>query len=327
MNADIEAKRSDRHPQVYMLEVGTANATQRIDNFLISRLKGVPKSHIYRMLRTGEVRVNRGRAKPEYRLQTGDVVRIPPVRTAESSTPKISVALIEKRLGKRILYEDSDLLVINKPFGIAVHGGSGLSFGLIEGLRELREKDHFFELVHRLDRDTSGCLLIAKRRSALKTLHESFRSEQVQKSYTTLLKGRLPHKKITVNQALRKHVQKNGEWLAQIHSDGKPSKTAFVCKHKYREATLVEALPKTGRTHQIRVHAAHLGFPVAGDERYGDADFNQRLRKLGLKRLFLHASRLEFEHPKGGRKMCIEAPLDEELSVFIETLAADEHRI
>ncbi len=315
----------DTNSPVRTLEIGDANATQRIDNFLISRLKGVPKSHIYRMIRKGEVRVNRGRAKAEYRLQAGDLIRIPPVRIAQSSTPKISTALIENRLGNRILYEDSDILAINKPFGIAVHGGTGLNFGLIEGLRELRNTDRFFELVHRLDRDTSGCLLIAKKRSALKNLHESFRSEQVQKCYTALLSGVFPRKKITVDQVLRKNVKKNGEWMAEISRDGKPSRSDFIRKSRYRESTLVEVLPKTGRTHQIRVHAAHLGFPVAGDERYGNADYNRRLRKLGLKRLFLHAASLEFEHPGTGRKMRIDAPLDDELIGFLEKLADEQN--
>lgn len=311
---------SDSDCQVRLLEIGESHASQRIDNFLISRLKGVPKSRIYRMIRTGEVRVNRGRAKAEYRLQTGDLIRIPPLRTADTSTPKIPIALLENRLGNRILYEDTDLLVMNKPFGIAVHGGTGLSFGLIEGLRELRKEDRFFELVHRLDRDTSGCLLIAKKRGVLTKLHESFRSDRVRKSYTALLSGLLPRKQMTVDQPLRKNVKKSGEWMAEINDDGKASRTDFIRKDKYRESTLVEALPKTGRTHQIRVHAAFLGFPVAGDERYGNADYNRQIRKLGLKRLFLHAGSLEFEHPNTGRKMRIDAPLDDSLAGFLDKL-------
>jgi 23S rRNA pseudouridine955/2504/2580 synthase len=306
---------------ILVLEISEANATQRIDNFLISKLKGVPKSRIYRMIRSGEVRVNKGRAKAEYRLQTGDLVRIPPVRTAESSPTKISTALIEDRLGNRILYEDADFLAINKPSGMAVHGGSGLSFGLIEGLRELRQNERYFELVHRLDRDTSGCLLIAKKRSGLKNLHEAFRADRVRKTYTALLSGVLPHKKITVDRALRKNVRKGGERMAEISDQGKPSRTDFVRKRKFADATLVEVSPKTGRTHQIRVHAAYLGFPIIGDERYGDADRNRLFRKLGLKRLFLHASSLEFEHPRTGRIMRIDAPLDDSLSAFLEKLA------
>ncbi len=307
-----------------VLEISEANATQRIDNFLISKLKGVPKSRIYRMIRSGEVRVNKGRAKAEYRLKTGDLIRIPPVRTAESSPSKISIARVEDRLGNRILYEDADLLAINKPFGIAVHGGTGLSFGLIEGLRELRKTDRFFELVHRLDRDTSGCLLIAKKRSALKNLHESFRAARVRKTYTALLSGVLPQKNITVDRALRKNVKKSGERMAEISDQGKPSRTDFVRQRKYASATLVEVFPKTGRTHQIRVHAAFLGFPIIGDERYGNADRNRFFRKLGLKRLFLHASSLEFDHPQTGREMRIDAPLDDALAAFLETLAGEQ---
>lgn len=303
-----------------MLEIGEANAAQRIDNFLISFLKGVPKSRIYRMIRTGEVRVNRGRARAEYRLKTGDLVRVPPLRIAKPSTTTIPAALVENRLGNRILYEDRDLIAIDKPFGIAVHGGTGLSFGLIEGLRELRKEERFFELVHRLDRDTSGCLLIAKKRSALRSLHELLRSDRVRKSYTALVKGVLPEKKMTVDQPLRKSVRRSGEWMAEISSDGKPSRTDFIRKSRYLESTLVEVIPKTGRTHQIRVHAASLGFPIAGDERYGDADYNRRVRTLGLKRMFLHASSLEFEHPGTRKQIRIDAPLDETLLAFLEQL-------
>ncbi|MGR9106016.1 MAG: 23S rRNA pseudouridine(955/2504/2580) synthase RluC [Gammaproteobacteria bacterium] len=312
------------HPRAYSLEIDASHATQRIDNFLISRLKGVPKSRIYRMIRTGEVRVNGGRAKAEYRLQAGDLIRIPPLRSADSTPVKISRSLVEKRLGQRILYEDDDLLVVDKPYGIAVHGGSGLSFGLIEGLRELRGTERFLELVHRLDRDTSGCLLIAKKRSVLKNLHESFRSERVHKSYTALLTGLLPHKKITVDRPLRKNILKSGERMVEISRDGKPSVTDFIRKRKYSKATLVEAFPKTGRTHQIRVHAASLGFPIAVDERYGDAESNRFFRDSGLKRLFLHASSLEFEHPGSGQLLRFEAPLDDTLSVFLQKLAEEK---
>jgi 23S rRNA pseudouridine955/2504/2580 synthase len=315
---------SESHSQVRVLEISEDNATQRIDNFLISRLKGVPKSRIYRMIRTGEVRVNRGRAKAEYRLQAGDLIRIPPVRVAESPTPKISGALLKSRLESNILYEDADLLAVNKPCGIPVHGGTGLNFGLIEGLREMRKSDRFFELVHRLDRDTSGCLLIAKKRSALRSLHESFRSDRVQKCYTALLYGVLPNRRVTVDQPLRKNVKKSGERMAEISAQGKPSRTDFVRRRGYRDSTLVEAFPRTGRTHQIRVHAASLGCPIIGDDRYGNGDCNRRFRKLGLKRLFLHATSLEFEHPGTGQPMRIDAPLDDMLAIFLERLEHDQ---
>lgn len=307
--------------KVRILEIDPANAARRIDNFLIASLKGVPKSRIYRMIRSGEVRVNSGRAKAEYRLKAGDLVRIPPLRISESPPKVIPPHFLKHRLDDRILYEDNDLLVLDKPFGIAVHGGSGLSFGLIEGLRELRSDTPFLELVHRLDRDTSGCLLIAKKRSALKSLHESFRSEQVRKSYSALLSGSLPHKRITVDQPLRKNVKKSGERMVQISADGKASQTEFLRKRRFANATLVEALPKSGRTHQIRVHAASLGFPIAGDERYGDFESNRLFRKLGMKRLFLHASKLAFEHPRSGQNLLIEAPLDEALTRFLEKLS------
>ena len=314
---------ADSGARVRLLQIDQVNETQRIDNFLISILKGVPKSRIYRMIRSGEVRVNRGRVKADYRLKAGDSVRIPPVRVAEPSSQPLSTGLLQARLGNRILYEDADLLAMNKPFGVAVHGGTGLSFGLIEGLRELRKSEGFFELVHRLDRDTSGCLLIAKKRSALKNLHESFRSERIRKSYTALLSGILPQKKITVDRPLRKNIKKSGEWMAEINSEGKPSRTHFFRTQTYRDATLVEAFPKTGRTHQIRVHAASLGYPILGDERYGDLEYNKHFRGLGLKRLFLHASSLEFEHPRTGSMIKIEAPLDEALSGFLQKLAGE----
>ncbi|MCI0653040.1 MAG: RluA family pseudouridine synthase [Methylococcaceae bacterium] len=314
----------DPNSKSRLLEISEVNAAQRIDNFLISRLKGVPRSRIYRMIRTGEVRVNRGRARAEYRLKTGDLIRIPPVRIADSSPRTIATALLENRLVNRILYEDADLLAINKPSGIAVHGGTGLSFGLIEGLRELRGAEGFFELVHRLDRDTSGCLLIAKNRSALNVLHDQFRSDRIRKSYTALLAGVLPRKKVTVDQPLRKNTKRSGEWIAEISTAGKASRTDFIRKSIIGDSTLVAVFPETGRTHQIRVHAAYSGFPVAGDERYGNADYNRRVRKLGLKRLFLHASSLEFKHPGTGTKMRIDAPLDDSLSGFLETLAREQ---
>ncbi len=310
--------------KVRMVEIDEANATQRIDNFLISKLKGVPKSRIYRMIRKGEVRVNSKRAKAQYRLKMGDSVRIPPVRTASVSNPEAGARLIESRLSNRILYQDDDFLAINKPFGIAVHGGTGLSFGLIEGLRALRKNDRFLELVHRLDRDTSGCLLIARKRSMLRQLHESFRNNEVGKRYTALLSGAFPRKKVRVDQPLRKNIRKSGEWMVEIREDGKASSTDFLRIRKFSQSSLVEVSPKTGRTHQIRVHAAHLGFPLAGDERYGEDEFNRKMRVFGLKRLFLHASCLEFRHPRDGRKMRIEAPLDPELTSVLERLQDDQ---
>lgn len=318
--------KTDLYSTVRSVKIDDKNATQRIDNFLISQLKGVPKSRIYRMIRKGEVRVNRGRAKAQYRLALGDIVRIPPVRTSQSSAPTVSVGLLNSRLGRRIIYEDADLLVINKPFGVAVHGGTGLSFGLIEGLRELRENDHFLELAHRLDRDTSGCLIIARRRSVLKHLHEAFRADRIRKCYSALLSGVLKTQKVIVDQPLKKITKSNGEWMVKISHEGKASRTVFVRDRKYLDSTLVKVMPKTGRTHQIRVHAASLGLPICGDERYGSDDFNRRLRKLGLKRLFLHARSLEFEHPRTGENLRVEAPMGEELSKFLLQLENNQIR-
>lgn len=301
-----------------MVKIDASNATQRIDNYLICKLKGVPKSRIYRMLRKGEVRVNKGRTKAEYRLNLGDVVRIPPVRIATSRNRMVPDGLLVERLGGRILYEDDNLLVFDKPSGVAVHGGSGLYFGVIEGLRQLRPEDRFLELVHRLDRDTSGCLLIAKKRSALRILHSLFRDNRVSKHYLALLMGRLQRERITVDVPLVKNILKSGERMVAVSASGKSASTTFTVERRFAEATLVQAQPKTGRTHQIRVHAAHLGCPVACDERYGRSEENRALRKYGLKRLFLHASSVRFEHPKTGRNIEVKAPLDETL---LEVLA------
>lgn len=272
------------------------------------------------MLRKGEVRVNKGRIKAEYRLKSGDIVRIPPVRMTPIETQNTLPKNLHKRLSDRVLYEDSDLLVFNKPCGLAVHGGTGLSYGLIEALRELRPDDRYLELVHRLDRDTSGCLLIAKKRSTLKYLHELFRSDKVKKRYSVLLSGVLERKKIVVDAALRKNIKKSGEWMVEISELGKDSRTSFIRKRTFSNATWVEAQPKTGRTHQIRVHAASIGLPVAGDVRYGDKQLNRMFRSRGLQRLFLHASYLGFEHPKSGNQVSINAPLDAELVNVIENL-------
>ncbi len=309
---------------VQMVKIDASNATQRIDNYLIYKLKGVPKSRIYRMLRKGEVRVNKGRAKAEYRLNLGDIVRIPPVRIAATQNRIIPMGLLDERLGGRILYEDDQLLVFNKPSGVAVHGGSGLYFGVIEGLRQLRPDDQFLELVHRLDRDTSGCLLIAKKRSALRVLHGLFRDNRVYKHYLALLSGRLQREKMIVDMPLVKNILKSGERMVEVSASGKAAITIFTVKQRFDDATLVQAQPKTGRTHQIRVHAAHLGCPIACDDRYGRSDENRALRKYGLKRLFLHASSVRFEHPKTGKSIEVKAPLDKPL---LEVLARIPHQM
>ena len=305
---------------VQWIEVDAEHAGQRIDNFLFTRLKGVPKSHIYRILRTGEVRRNGGRVKAQDRLDSGDVVRLPPIRVAERESVELPVNLVRSRIEPRILYEDDDLLVLNKPSGMAVHGGSGLSFGVIEALRELRPQARSLELVHRLDRETSGCLLIAKKRSALKSLHEQFRDDDVNKVYIALLAGQWAKSRLMVDAPLKKNVLQSGERMVRVARDGKSALTEFKRLRRFAEATLVEARPITGRTHQIRVHALHMGHALAGDERYGDEATNRRFRQSGLKRLFLHAAHTTFRHPRTGEALRIEAPLDQELAVFLEGL-------
>ncbi|PBO08197.1 23S rRNA pseudouridine(955/2504/2580) synthase RluC [Aeromonas salmonicida] len=307
--------------QVQLLTIEAEHEGQRIDNFLKTQLKGVPKSLIYRILRKGEVRVNKKRIKPEYKLCPGDEVRVPPVRVAEKNElPSANLGSIQ-RLESQILFEDDAMIVLNKPSGMAVHGGSGLSFGVIEGLRALRPDARFLELVHRLDRDTSGVLLVAKKRSALRSLHEQLRIKTMRKQYLALVRGQWqPHVKV-VNAPLRKNDLQSGERVVRVSSDGKPSETRFRIARQFAEATLVECSPITGRTHQIRVHTQHAGHPIACDDKYGEAAFDEKMRSQGLKRLFLHAWKLTFTHPVDGREVLIEAPLAPELDNFLNKLA------
>ncbi|MCX7130656.1 23S rRNA pseudouridine(955/2504/2580) synthase RluC [Aeromonas sp.] len=307
--------------QVRLLTIEAEHEGQRIDNFLKTQLKGVPKSLIYRILRKGEVRVNKKRIKPEYKLCPGDEVRVPPVRVAEKNElPSANLGSIQ-RLESQILFEDDAMIVLNKPSGMAVHGGSGLSFGVIEGLRALRPDARFLELVHRLDRDTSGVLLVAKKRSALRSLHEQLRIKTMRKQYLALVRGQWqPHVKV-VNAPLRKNDLQSGERVVRVSSDGKPSETRFRIARQFAEATLVECSPITGRTHQIRVHTQHAGHPIACDDKYGEAAFDEKMRSQGLKRLFLHAWKLSFTHPVDGREMQVEAPLAPELDNFLNKLA------
>jgi len=274
---------------------------QRLDNFLHRELKGVPKSLVYRIVRTGEVRVNGRRAKPDYRLQAGDDIRLPPLSLSESATPALASAALRTRLEAAVLYEDETVLVIDKPAGLAVHGGSGLSLGLIEALRQSRPDCRQLELVHRLDRDTSGCLLVAKKRSALRFLQAALREHQIQKTYVALVKGRWSKRKKFVESHLEKFELDSGERRVRTSEEGKLSRTEFTVLGYYRagtdECTLVEARPVTGRTHQIRVHAQATGHPLAGDDKYSDDAFNVAMKKRGFKRLFLHALRLEFPLP------------------------------
>lgn len=296
---------------------------QRIDNYLRTLLKGVPKSLIYRILRKGEVRVNKKRVKPEYKLCAHDELRIPPIRVSEpTALPSTKLDKVSS-LEASILYEDDWIIVLNKPSGTAVHGGSGLSFGVIEGLRALRPQQKFLELVHRLDRDTSGCLLIAKRRSALKNLHEQLRDRKVDKRYQALVAGEWPANRFKVKAPLLKNTLKSGERMVLVNDEGKPSETRYRILELFNQATLVEASPITGRTHQIRVHCLHAGHPIACDDRYGDADFELRTKSLGLNRLFLHAHSLAFIHPNTEERVSFKAPLELKLISVLKRLRSE----
>lgn len=313
---------TDQHA-ARVIEVTAGEEGQRIDNFLLSRLKGVPKTRIYRILRKGEVRVNSGRIKPSYRVQAGDSVRIPPIRMSETEAPKRPGDRVLEMVASSIIYEDKGLLVVNKPSGLAVHGGSGLSYGLIEALRALRPEAPFLELGHRLDRDTSGCIVIAKKRSVLRAFHELLREGGSDKRYLALLKGRWRGGELKVDAPLRKNVTQSGERMVRVAEDGKPALTIFRPVTIYKDATLVEAELITGRTHQVRVHAAHTGHPIAGDEKYGDEAFNKLMGEVGLKRLFLHASALSFTLPESGQVVSVSAPLGDELRAVLDRL--EEH--
>jgi 23S rRNA pseudouridine955/2504/2580 synthase len=307
-------------PAVEFLRVEAESDGQRIDNFLLARLRGVPRSHLYRVLRRGEVRVNKARVKASHRLQTGDLVRIPPIRHSEPTQPGLAPEVTRRRLLDAVLYEDDRLLVLDKPAGLAVHGGSGLSFGLIETLRQERP-DTPLELVHRLDRDTSGCLILAKRRSTLRDLHQALRESAMDKRYLALLAGTLPEARTAVDAPLLKNTLKSGERVVRVDpAQGKPARTLFRRLRQFGGLTLVEVHLLTGRTHQIRVHAAHLGAPVAGDDKYGDAQANRRLRDLGLKRLFLHAATLTFKADYMSAPLRVEAPLPAELEAVLKAL-------
>ena len=303
------------------MTVTEEDAGQRIDNFLLRTCKGVPKSHIYRVLRSGEVRVNKGRIDQTYRLEEGDVVRVPPMRVAERPANEVPGAEF------RVLLEDNYMLVIDKPAGIAVHGGSGVKYGVIEQLRAARPRAKFLELVHRLDRETSGILLIAKKRSALNSLHDQMRDGTTEKRYFTLVYGDWRNQKQHVKLPLFKYTTPDGERRVRVQSDGQPSHTIFHLLKKYGEFALLEAELKTGRTHQIRVHLASSGFPIAGDEKYGNFLLNRSLQKAegkrgALKRMFLHAHRISFDHPETGERTTLDAALPLECERFLKSLEA-----
>jgi len=305
---------------VRLVTVDDSAEGQRVDNFLLKHLKGAPRTLIYRLLRKGEVRVNKGRVKPTYKLNIGDQVRIPPVRLAEPGEPVIVSDNQQASILKTIIYEDDLMIIVNKPSGWAVHGGSGVSLGVIEALRAARPELTQLELAHRLDRDTSGCLMLAKRRSALKSLQELQRRGAIKKRYLALLAGRWRKGQATVDMPLRKNTLAGGERVVRIDPEGKPSRTFYKVMDRYNEATLTEVTLDTGRTHQIRVHSAYLGTPILGDPKYGDAEANRAFRELGLRRLFLHAHSLAFTWPDTGERFDISAPLPDELQAVLDKL-------
>lgn len=315
MNTEKQGKAA----KVQLIEITEQHSGQRLDNFLLARLKGVPRSRIYRLLRKGEVRVNKGRKEAKFRLNTGDMVRIPPVRVSQEKSVVPVPAVLGRSLQRDILFEDETLIVLNKLPGFAVHGGSGIDSGVIEGLRQQRPEAPFLELLHRLDRDTSGCLLIAKKRSVLRKLHELFRDDVIEKTYLALFAGIWNRKKTLVDAPLLKNVSKGGERMVVVRRAGKPSQTLFrrIRHLAHVQATLVQAEPKTGRTHQIRVHAAWLGHPLVGDQRYGSPEVNREFKSRGFRRLFLHAEKLKFVHPVTGQLLLINAPLPLELVALI----------
>ena len=304
------------------IEVSDAESGQRLDNFLLRKLSGVPKTRIYRAIRKGEVRVDKGRAKPERKLAAGEVIRIPPIGSVETPAKAKAPARWNQRIAQSLVYEDKGLIIVNKPTGLAVHGGSGIDFGLIETLRQQRLEQPYLELVHRLDRDTSGLVMIAKRASVLRELHDLLRNDGIDKRYLALVAGKWPSHLARVQAKLGKSALSSGERMVRVDASGKPSITDFRVVERLAGATLVEAKPITGRTHQIRVHAQHSGHPVLGDVKYSDDGQLAIAKDAGLRRLFLHAYSLRFE--LGGRTIEVRAELDEELSGVCERLSLEK---
>jgi 23S rRNA pseudouridine955/2504/2580 synthase len=307
-------------PAVRRERVDESAAGQRIDNYLLRICKGVPKSHVYRILRGGEVRVNGARVAPTYRLAAGDEIRIPPLRIAPPA--RSAPAPAGKPLP--VVFEDEALVVVDKPAGKAVHGGSGVSFGVIEQLRSQRPDARLLELAHRIDRETSGLLIIAKKRTALKALHDMMREGRVEKHYVALVAGHWGSRLQHVRVPLFKYLTADGERRVRVGEDGKPSHSVVRLSRRWRRFSLLDVELKTGRTHQIRVHLAHLGFPLAGDDKYGDFALNKALASEGLRRMFLHAARLSFAHPLSGEVLELQAPLPAELQAFVDHLDQTE---
>lgn len=302
--------------KIQFIQINDTHEGQRIDNFLFTFCKGVPKSRIYRAIRDGEVRVNKKRIKPLYRLQCHDQIRIPPFRVSEDTVAKVSTHQ-QERVAENIIFEDNTLIILNKPAGMAVHGGSGIQFGVIETIRQLRPQAKLLELVHRLDRDTSGCLMIAKKRSMLVTLHEYLREGKVRKVYLALVKGQWEGGTRKVSYSLQKNQLSSGERIVKVNDEGKPSVSIFEPLQQLAHGTLMKITLQTGRTHQIRVHAAHIGHPIAGDEKYGDKEYNRFMRQQGLKRLFLHAAEINFYLPEQQYRVAVCALMDADLKQFI----------
>jgi 23S rRNA pseudouridine955/2504/2580 synthase len=316
--------------EVQFLTIGDESAGQRLDNFLIRVLKGVPKTHVYRIIRSGEVRVNKGRAAADTRVETGDIVRLPPVRMSEAAAQKAAMPAPAREFP--LLFEDDHLLAVDKPSGVAVHGGSGVSFGVIEQLRQARPQAKFLELVHRLDRETSGILLVAKKRSALVQLQDQFRERETGKTYLALVPGAWPANKKVIDLPLHKYLLADGERRVKVVAKDDPDGMRSVTLVKVierlplplplageggGEGSLLEVTIKTGRTHQIRVHLASQGHAILGDDKYGDFETNKALQKQGLKRMFLHAWRLQFNHPGSGERVSLQSPLPPDLQKFI----------
>lgn len=302
---------------VQTVQVTEGDVGQRIDNYLLRVLKGVPKTHVYRLLRTGQVRVNGGRAKPDRRLAEGDKVRLPPVRRPDPSAPKRPPDALLERLEQGIAYEDDQLIVFDKPVGLAAHGGSGVEFGIIEAAKAMRPHSDEFGLVHRLDRDTSGLLVVAKKRSALRRMHAALRERDMDKRYLALLAGPWPGEERRVDLPLEEHRPEGGERITKVSPRGRPAVSVFRPVKRFADATLVEVDLETGRMHQIRAHAAHIGHPVLGDPKYGDGAANALWRSRGLRRMFLHAAGLRFAHPSTGEPVKVEAGLDPELMAVL----------
>lgn len=302
---------------VQWVEVTEGQVGQRVDNFLLTRMKGAPRALIYRIVRKGEVRVNKKRVKADTRLALGDLVRIPPLRLTPREAVREVSDNLRNLLAGSVLVEGRDWLVINKPSGLAVHGGSGVKIGLIEALRQVREDLDFLELVHRLDRDTSGCLLLAKSRPALLALNESLKQHRMDKQYLALVAGRWPARRDFVSARLDRFELGNGERRVRVDTAGKVARTRFAVRETFDKVTLVEAEPVTGRTHQIRVHAAHAGHPLLGDDKYGSRESQRLAAGLGVSRLFLHAAALTFPEPTSGRPVQIKAPLPDELEAAL----------